>query len=225
MAIEQLLPRAVVAVELREDPDEVELFPEEQAAVRNAVEKRRREFASGRLCARRALAELGIGPVAVPRGERGEPCWPAGVVGSITHCEGYRACAVARSREVAAVGIDAQRNAPLPEGVWERVAFGAELQRGREFVGVHADALLFSAKESVYKAWFGLAGRWLGFEQAAVTIELHEGASEGALSVELLTDGPLLDGVQIERMTGRWRREGELLLTAVVVTRAPPSLP
>jgi 4'-phosphopantetheinyl transferase EntD len=227
VAIELLLPHAVVAVELREDPQDAEdeLFPEELAAIRDAVAKRRREFASGRVCARRALGRLGIAPRAIPRGASGEPVWPGGVVGSITHCAGYRACAVARSCEIAAVGIDAGRNAALPDGVWERVAFGAERQRGRQVAGVCVDALLFSAKESVYKAWFPLAGRWLGFEQAVVTIELHEGASEGALSVELLTEGPLLDGVPLSRLTGRWRCEGELLLTAVVVTRAPPSLP
>ncbi len=220
--IEQLLPRAAVAAELREDlPDaEDELFPEELPAVRDAVAKRRREFAGGRLCARRALGRLGIAPCAIPRGAHGEPRWPTGIVGSITHCADYRACAVARSADVGAVGIDAERNAPLPDGVWERVAFGAEREQPREVAGVQADALLFSAKESVYKAWFPVARRWLGFEQARVTIDLRDGAKEGALSVDLLTEGPVLDGARIERMTGRWRCEGELLLTAVVVARA-----
>ena len=51
-------------------------------------------------------------------------------------------------------------------------------RRRREFTTARAcapaicwDRLLFSAKESVYKAWFRATGRWLGFEDAEVTID------------------------------------------------------
>jgi 4'-phosphopantetheinyl transferase EntD len=105
--IEEILPENVAVVDTTEDRLDVELFPAEVQSLGGAVEKRRREFITGRACARGALAQLGMDPVAIPSGERGEPCWPAGIVGSITHCAGYRACALARVGVIAALGIDA----------------------------------------------------------------------------------------------------------------------
>src|ERR1039458_9943593 len=109
--IEEILPHAVISVEALNDPPNVALFPAEEAAVGRPVEKRRREFTTARACARKALAQLGLPPSPITNGERGEPRWPAGVVGSITHCDGYRACAIARSTEMVTIGIDAEPNA------------------------------------------------------------------------------------------------------------------
>lgn len=49
-------------------------------------------------------------------GEGGAPAWPDGVVGSMTHCDGYRAAAVANAGEVRGVGIDAAHHLPFPRG-------------------------------------------------------------------------------------------------------------
>jgi 4'-phosphopantetheinyl transferase EntD len=209
--IEEILPAAAVAVETREDLLDVELFPQEQAAIANAVAKRRREFVTARACARRALAQLGVAPTAIPSGERGEPCWPAGIVGSITHCAGYRACALARAGELAALGIDAEPHAPLPVGVLgavagpaERVALAALAQCEP---AVHWDRLLFSAKESVYKVWFPLARRWLGFEQVHVTID----AADRTFTARLPPGGLEVAGLVLH---GRWLVRDGLVLTA-----------
>ncbi|GDY78421.1 hypothetical protein SAV31267_079060 [Streptomyces avermitilis] len=81
--IEELLPAAVVAVEAHGDEAAVDgaLYPEEQAVIARAVEKRRREFTAVRVCARRAMEKLGVPPQpvlpgsAAPRG--GRPGWSA----------------------------------------------------------------------------------------------------------------------------------------------------
>ena len=52
------LPGAVAA-ELEDRGQNLPLHPEEVAAVQHAAEKRRRDFAAGRFCARAALAQLG----------------------------------------------------------------------------------------------------------------------------------------------------------------------
>ncbi|HEV7807150.1 MAG TPA: 4'-phosphopantetheinyl transferase superfamily protein [Solirubrobacteraceae bacterium] len=214
--IERLLPDSVVVVSTREDLLDVELFAEERQSMGRAVDKRRREFITGRACARQALARLGFGPVAIASGERGEPLWPSGVVGSVTHCHGYRACAVARSEHVLAVGIDAETDGPLPAGVREQVAFGRELtmmaDRG---AGVCLDKLLFSAKEAVYKAWFPLTGRWLGFEDVELAIDV----GGGAFCARLLVSGPVVDGARLTEFRGRWCVEDGIAATAVVVLR------
>lgn len=212
--IERLVPDFVVAASTREDLVDVELFPEEELSMGRAVEKRRQEFVTGRACARQALQGLGIGPVAIPNGERGEPLWPSGVVGSITHCRGYRACAVANAEDVAAIGIDAEVHEPLPKGVLEQVAFGRE----RAMVvdrraGVHLDRLLFSAKEAIYKAWFPLSRRWLGFEDVELTVDLRGGAFRAAL----LVTGPVIDGVRLTEFRGRWCVEDGIVATASLV--------
>lgn len=216
--IERVLPEGVAWAEAFDDPPGVTLFPEEQALLAKAVDKRRREFTTGRHCARRALATLGVPPGPIGRGPRGEPQWPAGVTGSITHCAGYRAAAVAPTRAVAVLGIDAEPHEPLPDGVLATVARGPELAHLRDLVRRHPavawDRLLFCGKEAVYKAWFPLAGRWLGFEEAEVTID----PTGGTFSARFLVPGPTLDGTRLGAFEGRWHATPDLLTTAVTVS-------
>jgi 4'-phosphopantetheinyl transferase EntD len=221
--LQELLPDEVVAVETREDTAEVVLFPAEEAALGQAVQKRRREFTTARACAREALGRLGLPATPITTGARGEPRWPAGIVGSITHCEGYRACAVARAVDVVSIGVDAEPNGALPDGVLAEIARPEELPwiraLRREEPDVCWDRLLFSAKESVYKAWFPLAQRWLGFEDANVTI----GRAERTFSARVLVPGPMLAGRRLTGFTGRWLVCDGLVLTAIALTVADHS--
>jgi 4'-phosphopantetheinyl transferase EntD len=206
--IAQLLPEVVVCVEARDDAD-VDLFPEEATVVARAVPKRRREFTTGRACARLALGRLGLPESAVGSGAHGEPLWPRGVVGSLTHCTGFTACAVARSDALTALGIDAEPDAPLPEGVREDVLHGREREEvasGAWRDVVHLDRLVFSAKEAVYKAWFPLAGRRLGFEDVELDVRL-----DGGFSAAVLVPGPAAE------FRGRWVAANGLVCTAVVM--------
>lgn len=215
--IEAILPAVAVAVEARDDAGERPLLEEEQALVGRAVEKRREEFATGRACARAALQRLGHEPAPILSGERGEPLWPGGVVGSITHCDGYRAAAVAPSSELRSIGIDAEPHAPLPEGLLGDIAWEEELPHlsdlSRLDPAVHWDRLLFSAKESVYKAWFPLARRWLGFEDARLLLD----PSSRTFEARLLVAGPVVEGQAIDRFSGTWLVRDGLVLTAIAV--------
>ena len=215
--IRRILPPGVAAAEAFADPPSVTLFPAEEAIIAKAVDKRRREFATARACARAALASLGLPPAPVLPGLRGAPQWPAGVVGSMTHCAGYRACAVAHDRDVLTIGLDAEPHDALPDGVLEAVASGDEQARLAALAivapGVRWDRMLFSAKESVYKAWFPLTRRWLGFEDAAITID----PANGAFTARLLVDGPEVNGAALTGFGGRWLVGGGLIITAIVV--------
>lgn len=214
--IATVLPERVAFAESRHDPDEATLFPDEEAVVARAVAKRRREFTTVRWCARAALADLNIAAVAIVPGERGQPQWPPGVVGSMTHCAGYRAAAVARATDMATLGIDAEPHEPLPPDILGLVASPAEQRHLHElahaFPTVHWDRLLFSAKESVYKAWFPLTRRWLNFDGAAVSFHPH-----GTFDARLLVTGPALDGVVLDGFAGRWLVRDGILLTAIAV--------
>jgi 4'-phosphopantetheinyl transferase EntD len=209
----------VACAETRQDRLDADLFPSESEALGRAVEKRRREFTAGRACARLALERLGVPVVAIPSGPHGEPLWPAGIVGSITHCHGYRAAAAARSDAVAALGIDAEPNGPLPPGVLEEVVHGRERDLVDAGLAPVPDAppvdlprLLFSAKEAIYKAWFPLAGRWLGFEDVEVSVD-----PAGGFRARLLVPGPVVGDRPLTGFTGRWALADGIIATAVVV--------
>ncbi|MEV4615574.1 4'-phosphopantetheinyl transferase superfamily protein [Kitasatospora sp. NPDC049258] len=212
--IERLLPPGAAWAEAFDDLADAPLLPGEEVIVANAVPTRRNEVATVRACARRALGGLGLPPVPILRGERGAPVWPAGVVGSMTHCAGYRAAVVARSAELRTVGIDAEPHAPLPEDVLEVIALPQEQARTAELSaeqpGVHWDRLLFSAKESVYKAWFPLTRRFLEFEEADITL-----APDGTWTARLLVDGTTADGGELRGFNGRWLVQDDLLLTVI----------
>jgi 4'-phosphopantetheinyl transferase EntD len=220
--IEKILPADAACAEAFTDPPEGLLFPEEAAAVAEAVEKRRREFTTGRMCARGALGRLGVPPAPIPRGESGAPRWPSGIVGSITHCAGYRGAAVARARDMLTIGIDAEPDDPLPDGVLDAVSLAGERARLRDLAaripGTSWDRLLFSAKESVYKAWFPLAGRWLDFADADITID----PAAGTFDARLLVAFSRADGIPVTGFAGAWLACDGLIVTAIAVP-APPA--
>jgi 4'-phosphopantetheinyl transferase EntD len=212
--LERILPASAVVRATRGDLDAA-LHPEEEAMVERAVEKRRREFTTARACAREALAELGKPRQAILSGPKGEPLWPAGIVGSITHCDGYRACVVALSAELRSVGVDAEPDLPLPNGLLGDIALLEEREQlhelARQAPGTHWDRLLFSIKESVYKAWFPLAERWLGFEDAIVAIDFEE----QSFNARLLVPGPVIDGCELSGFSGRWLADEGFVMAAI----------
>lgn len=222
--IGELLPSGVVAVETHDldGADEGLLSPEEAAVVAQAVPKRRREFAAVRACARRAMEKLGVEPQPLLPGERGAPRWPDGLTGSMTHCDGYAAAALVAAADLASLGIDAEPHGPLPDGVLPTVALPAEQRRLAELAvvrpGLCWDRLLFSAKESVYKAWFPLTGLWLDFTEADIDLRPDpDGGAHGTLRAELLVPGPSVGGRVVQHFEGRWVADQGLLATAVAV--------
>jgi 4'-phosphopantetheinyl transferase EntD len=218
--LDEIVPPAVVAVEAFEDPPDAGLYPQEEALLRKAVTSRRLEFGTARWCARRALAKLGLPAAPILPGPRREPNWPDGVTGSMTHCPGYRAAALAHSTDIATIGIDAEPDGPLPDGIQDRIASPEELSALAELAaaapGTSWDKLLFSAKESTYKAWFPLAQCWLGFMDASVGFD----PAAGTFIARLLVPGPVLAGRQLTEFHGRWLARNGLVVTAIAVPAA-----
>src|ERR1700751_317644 len=108
MLISTVVPDSVAAAELYDDPPDLKPLPEEEPLIARSVSKRRNEFVTVRHCARVALGELGIPPAPILKGDKGEPCWPDGVVGSLTHCTGYRGAVGGGAAAVRSGGIDAE---------------------------------------------------------------------------------------------------------------------
>ncbi|QCX80402.1 4'-phosphopantetheinyl transferase Npt [Streptomyces sp. YIM 121038] len=215
----RIVPEDVHCRECTHDPEGVVLHPDEEALIARSVEARRREFTTGRHCAHRALQDLGRPAAAILPDVKGSPRWPAGVVGSITHCAGYRGAAVAPAARVRSVGIDATPGEPLPEGVLEAVALPAEQVRVRAHLerwpAVRWDRVLFSAKESVYKTWYPLTRRPLGFEEADVTFGRSADPGAGEFTARILP--PVRDLGFPQELTGRWLACDGLVLTAIAL--------
>lgn len=136
--------------------------------LQNAVAKRRAEFLAGRFCAAMALRQLGL-PEAVPRQGRA-PVWPAGVAGSITHSKDRAVAAVSRHHRL--VGLDCEAYVSDERAMQLSASIFSEsesrlrpeaLPFGRFFT------LVFSAKESLYKALSPQLTRVPDFLEARLT--------------------------------------------------------
>lgn len=210
--IEQILPIDITSSYALSDDPTARLYPEEIIQIGSATEKKLREFATTRNLARKALQELGYPPTAILRGPMGAPIWPNGIVGSMTHCVGYRAVAVAAHNEILSMGIDAEPHEPLPPGVLYQISLASEREwLSRAPDGIHWDRLLFSAKESIYKLWFPLTGLWLDFDEASITFA----PDNGSFTAQLLGVSPQTAGYVPNILRGQFLIRDGLILTSV----------
>lgn len=212
---------ALAAAELYSDPRELAPLPEEEPLIAKSVAKRRNEFITVRYCARQALVDLGMEPVPILKGDKGEPCWPDGVVGSLTHCEGFRGAAIGLREQVRSLGIDAEPHDVLPNGVLDAISLPIERHElGTMPGGVHWDRVLFCAKEATYKAWYPLTHRWLGFEDAHITFDFDSSdgtGQRGTFTSRILIDPAAESGPPLTSLSGRWSVRDGIALTAIVL--------
>jgi 4'-phosphopantetheinyl transferase EntD len=213
--IERLVP-ASASAEMFSDTPESTMFSVEAAAVAGAVAERRLEFGTVRHCARKALRQLGIPAVPILPDVDRAPRWPVGVVGSMTHCAGYRAAAVARSGELRGLGIDAEPHAAVPDEALDLVLRDEERARllalADAYPDLRWDRILFCAKEAVFKAWFPLTRRWLDFADVSTTVH-----PDGTFWARLRVPGPRVAGVELDGFGGRWTVGRGLVLAATTV--------
>jgi 4'-phosphopantetheinyl transferase EntD len=217
--LNDLLPPGVYAEECFGDLPPDTVLSEEHAAIRTATAARRREFHTVRSLARRALA--GLVPEADRRYEvhsllpdaHGAPTWPLGIVGSMTHSHGYRAAVVAKSSVYAAIGLDAESRLMLPPEVYEMVCRPEERSMidalSQQAPSLPWSCVLFSAKESVYKAWYPLTRAWLDFDDVSVQIEHGSQTFHARLLAQVGVGGVR----PIDEMAGRWVATADFILT------------
>jgi 4'-phosphopantetheinyl transferase EntD len=198
-----LLPPTAAVVVADDGLDPPPLLPDEQPFVANAVDKRRREFAQGRHCARLALGQLGVCAQPILVGRDRQPEWPAGIVGSITHCAGVCAAAVARASDMAGLGIDAESAEPLTDDLLAYVCTLKEREQWRGAAPVWPK-LAFSAKESVYKCIFPCTGRFLDFLDVELSLRL-DGTFTASSAV-----------VDLRQIVGRYALTSHHVLTSAV---------
>jgi 4'-phosphopantetheinyl transferase EntD len=194
-----------------------QLLPEEEAALGKVSHTRRRDFTLGRECARQALSRLGLEARPILPAATRAPLWPAEICGSITHCEGYAAAAVARKADIRAIGIDAECRQDLADGILERIAGLDE----REWIRkadpqIPWGLILFSAKESVFKAWFPLIETWLEFKD----LRLEFDPATTTFRAILLRRVSSFD--EAVELTGRYHVDDQFVRTSAFMPVPPP---
>ncbi|HAR50966.1 4'-phosphopantetheinyl transferase family protein [Roseovarius nubinhibens] len=208
-----------VAVEVS-DPSAVQPAPfaEEAVAMARATPARQREFAAGRAAAHGAMRRLGRAAAPVPHGPDRAPRWPAGLCGSISHCEGLCLAAVAPTQSLRSLGVDVEPDAAMPEDLIDEVTCLVErawLSAQSASVRGRLARLIFSAKEAAYKCQYPVSGAMIGFQDLVITPDLDTGQFEATL---LRTVPGFREG---QCFHGRFLMCEGVIVTAVSLSQGP----
>ena len=215
--LSDVFPAGVLSFELRDEADPRQLYEPEATVCKNFSRKREVEFAGGRLCARRALEDLGVRDFPLLVNPDRTVRWPESVVGSITHTQSFCGVALAGRQFSKAIGVDAEVRGRVSNDLWPIILTPAEsalLDDLPDNEKVTFAALTFSAKEAFYKCQFSLTGAWLDFDDVEVAFD-WESANRGSFRVTQRL--PVKSNFPDARFSGRFRIEGELVATGVFV--------
>lgn len=222
MLFDRIVPSAVHVSEAFADREDATLLPGEAQLVAGASIGRRREFATVRACARDALASLGATSGPILHAPSGAPVWPSNVVGSMTHCRGFRAAAVASKDDVAGIGIDCEPAIPLPHNVIDAIALPIELAMLRRLAAdvpsIAWDRVLFCAKEAAFKVF--PARQCGGLQHHLIRIRLGAGTFTARI-------GQPAPNAQSYCVAGRWLNDLGLICVAATAGQDDfnPSVP
>ena len=211
-----LFPAEVRAAEQRQPGDPALLYPEEAAHLRQAIAKRVGEFAAGRLCAREALAQLGIARFPLLVGGDRRPQWPENVVGSITHTQGFGGAVAAPRERIRAIGVDAEVVGRVKPALWPKICAPQEIDWLGRLPAAEQErlgALVFSAKEAFYKCQYAVTRQWLEFTDVTVDFTGWE-LGAGSFAVRPLGILRLLQHHALPWL-GRFRLHDGLVITAI----------
>lgn len=174
----------------KEEADPVSLlFPEELLLINGTEsQKWKEEYARGRLAGRRALGKFSEIDNSILKGVDGEPLFPDGFVGSISHSAGVGVACASSCSSYRGLGIDMENVAKKrQEGIFRKIATSAEqawiFEEEQEIC--RRGVLIFSIKESIYKAMFQAFKVKLKYMDAEVSPDLESGEA----SIEILKEG------------------------------------
>jgi len=170
----ELFPPYVSLACMRVQEASLDVLEAELPLIKNAVEKRRREFSAGRNCARQALRALGCADTPILHDQNRAPLWPPGIVGSITHSNTHAAAVAAENSKLCGLGIDMEIISRVSPAITRKILTTSEkryLQQQKETAKQHLRALFFSAKEAIYKCLHPLLQCRIGFEDARIECE------------------------------------------------------
>jgi phosphopantetheine--protein transferase-like protein len=148
-----------------------DLRSEEAVIVSKAIDKRRYEFSTGRLCARKVLQQIGIDNFTLTQGKKGEAIWPEQITGTISHSNNWAAAAVSTTNDIMGIGFDIETVNRISSGIHKIIITEKEKElldkKDKQDAQIYA-ALIFSAKEAIYKALSKLYNKTLRFKDVSI---------------------------------------------------------
>lgn len=201
--------------------------------ITNAVPKRQAEYAAGRYLVALALAELNraqntepnvaqaLERIWVPSQPDRTPAWPAGIIGSISHSGDSVICALSDSRQHQLLGVDTEQHFTAEQvSELQHVVLNPAEQHWLA-AGDAASwlSLIFSAKESLYKALYPQVKRFFGFDAAQVYRILP---TQGLLYLQLTTS--LSATLPAGRLFRCWFRIGFRQVSTFIHCDSDPAL-
>ncbi len=158
--------------------------------ISGAIRNRKAEYLAGRYCAKEALKRLKISDFNLLSDDNRCPIWPVDVKGSITHCGLSAMAAVSLLPSIKGLGIDMENIVPIEliDEIKQEIIFENEfaLLNAYPYSEELIFTLIFSIKESFFKAVFPLVNYYFGFDAVCVDkLNFHEQRFELELRMEL----------------------------------------
>lgn len=146
-------------------------FREEIDCIRDASPERGAEFLTGRELARTLFRQFDLVDCPILPGARRAPIWPVNATASIAHAGDTCVAVAALRSRFCTLGVDIEPAATIEESLWPTICTPTEIKHIRTASGDQGTlvTLLFSAKESLYKAIFPLTGFELDFQHVSIT--------------------------------------------------------
>jgi 4'-phosphopantetheinyl transferase EntD len=153
---------------------------EEQRVLLRFCEKRRVEFTAGRAIAKYLLEQIGIYDFPILRGRSGDPIWPQGVTGSISHCDDSCFVAIADTKYYKSIGVDIESIEDIPENIIDYVCTCDEINWICSMQCLKKAyplaKMIFSAKESSFKCIFPLVNKFIEFTEVEIDMSIYDNA-------------------------------------------------
>ncbi len=185
--INSILPNNIACEIIYDSFDQVNVHIDEILAIQQASPDRIIEFLNGRNTAHLALNKLKFinnSPILI--GKNREPLWPENTIGSITHCLGYCAAAVAYKKNIIGIGIDAELNSKINKNIIPTTQTPIEQSRNIKLQLSHHDVcinkIVFSAKESTFKFIYPFIQHYISFND----IEIHLNTETKSFSISFI---------------------------------------
>jgi 4'-phosphopantetheinyl transferase EntD len=190
-----------------------ELPLQEFQYIRKAVPKRQREFTAGRNSARQALQSLGATAPPILMDSHRAPIWPPGIVGTITHCDGFCAAAVAKDTRFSGLGMDAEimtsKGTDIPYSDMEMVHFF----NLRKLTKLNWEIIAFSAKEAFFKSYYPNTKFFLELGDVEVAFSLSEDRNKGEFKLTVQKESAPNQG----QYNGKWLVKMPYVFTACAI--------
>ena len=177
---------------------------------------RKNEFLLGRLCASKAhQIRSGEELLSLPINLNRSPEWPTEVIGSITHNQYWVGAAVSESKSLLGIGIDFEVLGRTKMALGRYIRSTEDLKTHQSLNECELLTIIFSAKESLYKALYPTAKCYFGFDAAAVR-EIN--LSSGIFKIDLISEiAPLLGPTGKFHFEGRLKIIGKNCLTVLEI--------